>query len=215
MRTIRWLFYFSGLIVFSYGISVALKMQHLGVHPWDVLNVALYEKIGLSIGSWAIIISVLLIIVSWILDKSYIKLGTFLNGVLVGAFVDLFLWLDFLPQASHTWTDILFMIVGIITMGIGGGLYNSAEVGAGPRDGFMLSISDKLGAPIGRIRIMVESMVLIIGLFLGGPVFWFTFIFTFIQSPVFAYSLRKFKDLLAFIERRNEKEIETELELQG
>src|SRR5690606_37218048 len=210
MRTIRWLFYFSGLIVFSYGISIALKMQHLGVHPWDVLNVALYEKIGLSIGSWAIIISVLLIIVSWILDKSYIKLGTFLNGVLVGAFVDLFLWLDFLPQASHTWTDILFMIVGIITMGIGGGLYNSAEVGAGPRDGFMLSISDKLGAPIGRIRIMVESMVLIIGLFLGGPVFWFTFIFTFIQSPVFAYSLRKFKDLLAFIERRNEKEIETE-----
>ena len=197
MRTIRWLFYFSGLIVFSYGISVALKMQHLGVHPWDVLNVALYEKIGLSIGSWAIIITVLLIIVSWILDKSYIKLGTFLNGVLVGAFVDLFLWLDFLPQASHTWTDILFMIVGIITMGIGGGLYNSAEVGAGPRDGFMLSISDKLGAPIGRIRIMVESMVLIIGLFLGGPVFWFTFIFTFIQSPVFAYSLRKFKDLLA------------------
>ncbi len=209
--TIRWLFYMTGLIVFSYGICISLQMQHLGVHPWDVLNVALFEKLGLSIGSWAIIISVLLIIVSWILDKSYIKLGTFINGVGVGAFVDLFLWIDFLPEASHTWTDMFVMIVGIITMGIGGGLYNSAEVGAGPRDGFMLSISDKLGAPIGRIRIIVESLVLVLGLILGGPVFWFTFIFTFIQSPVFAYTFEKFKGILALIERKVEVKQSTEV----
>ncbi|WP_223155064.1 YczE/YyaS/YitT family protein [Alkalibacillus aidingensis] len=205
MYIIRWLFYLIGLIIFSYGITIALSLQHLGIHPWDVLSVALYEKMGLSIGSWAIIISLVLIIVSWILDKSYIKLGTFLNGILVGVFVDLFLWLDFLPNASYAWTDILVMIGGIITMGMGGGLYNSAQVGAGPRDGFMLSIADKLGAPIGRIRIIVESSVLVLGLILGGPVFWFTFIFTFIQSPVFAYSFMKFKALLHFIEHRRDE----------
>ncbi|TSJ62529.1 hypothetical protein FPQ13_10020 [Allobacillus salarius] len=199
----RWLFYFIGLLTFSYGITIALSMQHLGIHPWDVLAVALFEKLGLSIGSWAIIISLILIIVSWFLDKSYIKLGTFLNGVLVGAFVDLFLWIDFLPNASFTWTDSLVMIDGMVVMGIGGGLYNSAQVGSGPRDGFMLSIADKMNAPIGRVRIIVESFILVIGFILGGPVFWFTLIFTFVQSPVFAYSFIRFKAILSFIERRH------------
>jgi len=202
VKLIRWIFYIGGLVVFSYGIAIALKMQHLGVHPWDVLNVALFEKFGLSIGSWAIIISILLIIVSWILDKRYIKLGTFLNGILVGALVDFYLWTNLLPSASNTWTDIVVLLLGMLIMGFGGGLYNSAELGAGPRDGFMLSISDKLGASIGLVRIIIETIVLIIGFLLGGPVFIFTFIFTFIQSPVFAYSFKKFKQILSRIEHK-------------
>ncbi|WP_026909064.1 YczE/YyaS/YitT family protein [Paucisalibacillus globulus] len=205
IRTIRWLFYLAGLITFSYGITIALKMQYLGVHPWDVLNVALYEKVGLTIGSWAIIISIFLICVSLVLDKSYVKLGTFLNAILVGAFVDLFLLIDFLPNASHTWTDYLIMIIGIITMGFGGGLYNSAEIGAGPRDGFMLSISDKFGKSVGLVRIVVETIVLLIGLLLGGPVFLFTFIFTFVQSPVFAYTFKKFKAFIVLMEKRYDR----------
>ncbi|WP_010094042.1 YczE/YyaS/YitT family protein [Ornithinibacillus scapharcae] len=205
IRTIRWLFYMAGLLIFSYGITIALKLQYLGIHPWDVLNVALYERLGLTIGTWAIIISLFLIVVSWFLDKSYIKLGTFLNAILVGAFVDMFLWIDFLPNATHTWADYFIMIVGIIVMGFGGGLYNSAEIGAGPRDGFMLSISDKLGKSVGLVRIVVESFVLVIGLLLGGPVFLFTFIFTFVQSPVFAFTLKKFKAIIVLLDKRNNK----------
>lgn len=187
-------------MLFSLGISVVIKVQHLGIHPWDVLNIALFEKYGLSIGSWAIIISFVLVIVSFVLDKSYIKLGTLFNAILVGAFVDLYLWMDFLPEASYSWFDILIIFLGIFFMGVGGGLYNAAGVGSGPRDGFMLSISDKLNLPISRVRIIIESLVLIIGLVLGGPVFIFTFIFTFIQSPLFQYSYKKFGKLLIKIE---------------
>ena len=46
MFVTRWLFYFIGLLTFSYGITIALSMQHLGIHPWDVLAVALFEKLG-------------------------------------------------------------------------------------------------------------------------------------------------------------------------
>ncbi|MFC3041473.1 YitT family protein [Virgibacillus xinjiangensis] len=188
VHMLRWSVYLIGIMIFSLGISITINMQHLGIHPWDVLNVAFYDKVGLSVGSWAIIISFVLIVISWILDKSYIKLGTFLNAVLVGAFVDLYLWLGFLPTASSTWMDILVIITGIVVMGIGGGFYNAAGVGSGPRDGFMLSISDKTGASIGKVRIITETTVLVLGLFLGGPVFIFTFIFTFIQSPLFQYT---------------------------
>jgi len=202
MLGIRWGFFLVGVLIFSYGISIAIKVQHVGIHPWDVLNVALFEKVGLSIGSWAIIISVLLIVVSWILDKSYIKLGTFFNAVLVGAFVDFFLWLDILPQAAHGWMDYFIVFIGIIVMGLGGGVYNAAGVGSGPRDGFMLSISDKLGASIGKIRIIAETLVLGIGWILGGPVFIVTFLFTFIQSPIFQYTFHAFRRLIFKLDLR-------------
>ncbi|GAB3061695.1 YczE/YyaS/YitT family protein [Virgibacillus ainsalahensis] len=205
--TLRWSVYLIGVIIFSFGISITISMQHLGVHPWDLLNVALYNKVGLSIGSWAIIVSFLLIIISWILDKSYIKIGTFLNAVLVGAFVDFYLWIGILPQATNTWMDIIFMIIGIIIMGIGGGMYNAAGVGSGPRDGFMLSISDKLGASIGKVRIITESFVLVLGLILGGPVFIFTFIFTFIQSPIFQRTYLQLSRVVERISSKYEKKL--------
>src|SRR5699024_6122876 len=132
-----------GLMIFSVGISVTINVQHLGLHPWDVLNVALFETVGLSIGSWNIIIGFMLIGISLLLDRTRVKVGTFLNAIIVGSFVDIYLWLDFLPKATQTWTDMLVIIAGIIIMGVGGGIYNSHNVGSGPRDGFKLSVEDK------------------------------------------------------------------------
>src|SRR5699024_3069047 len=137
----------------------------------------------------AIIISFLLIVVSWILDKSYIKIGTFLNAFLVGLFVDLFLWLDFLPAASYSWVDIFIIAGGIVVMGIGGGVYNEAGVGLG----------------LGKVRVITESTVLVIGLVLVGPVFIFTFIFTFIQSPIFQYVYLKSSHYIEQLDRKSRK----------
>lgn len=185
-----------GNIIFSLGISISINVQHLGIHPWDVLNVGLFEKVGLTIGSWNIIIGIILITVSLILDRTYVKIGTLFNAILVGSFVDFYLWLDFLPKATHTWTDIIVIIIGIVVMGVGGGMYNAAGVGSGPRDGFMLSISDKTGISIGKVRIITETSILLVGLLIGGPVFIFTLVFTFIQSPIFQFIYLKFINYL-------------------
>lgn len=115
-------------------------------------------------------------------------------------FVDFFLWLDFLPKATHTGIDIIIIVCGIVIMGFGGGLYNSVGLGAGPRDGFMLAISDKTGYSIRFVRIVTELLVLVIGFFIGGPVFIFSVIFTFIQSPVFQFSYEQLTVLLKRIE---------------
>lgn len=178
---LRWSFFVIGLVFFSLGISITINVQHLGIHPWDVLSVGLYDIAGFTIGTWNIVCGIILILISYMLDKRYIKIGTFINALLVGSFVDLILWLDFLPHATDTWVDIVIILIGIVLMGFGGGTYNAAGVGSGPRDGFMLSISDKIGAPIRRVRIITETSVLLFGLLLGGPVFIFTFLFTFIH----------------------------------
>ncbi|MGM8365287.1 YczE/YyaS/YitT family protein [Virgibacillus sp. W0181] len=197
--------YMLGLLIASYGISLTIKVQHLGLAPWDVLSVGLYEKLGLSIGTWTIIIGILLIGVSFILDKSYIKLGTFVNAFTVGSFVDLFLWIDIFPPTTHSWPDIFTILLGIVLLGIGGGIYNAAHLGAGPRDGFMLSMSDKSGLSIGKVRIITESSVVLLGLMLGGPVFIITFIFTFIQSPLFQFSYLKITRIVDHLSEKTEE----------
>ncbi|MQR96283.1 YczE/YyaS/YitT family protein [Fictibacillus phosphorivorans] len=186
--TIKLIFFFIGLILFSYGIAMAIQVKYLGISPWDVLNLALYDQFGLTIGTWNIIVGFLLITCTFFINRRFINIGTFLNAVLVGVFVDFFLFFHLLPHTTNTIIDLVLLLIGILLMGIGGGMYSAAGIGAGPRDGLMLSLSDITGLSISRVRIIMECMVLLVGLTMGGPVFIFTFIYTFIQSPIYQKS---------------------------
>ena len=199
-QIISYSFFFAGLVCFGLGVAVSVKVKYLGLHPWDVLNVALFEHFGFSIGTWSIVVGLLLLSVSLVVRKKYVNIGTFLNALLIGPIMDLFLWLDILPDASNDWTDYLLLLTGILVIGVGGGMYVAGGVGAGPRDGFMLSISERTGLSVVKARILVESVVLVIGYLLGGPVFWVTFVYTLILSPIFQASLKFFTRLRAQLE---------------
>ena len=204
LHLIRWGMFFGGLCLLGMGNALAVKVKFLGLHPWEVLNVALFQEIGLTIGSWSIITGLFLVLITYIVDRKYISLGTFLNAMCVGVIMDFFLWSGLLPESSGTWIDYFILLAGILLAGIGGGLYVASNLGAGPRDGFMLIVSERTGISVSRARILVESIILIFGFLLGGPVFIATFIYTFIQSPVFQKSRTLFSGLLEkWIERRS------------
>ncbi|MBT2729388.1 YitT family protein [Bacillus sp. ISL-75] len=205
MKFFQYFLFFAGLTFFGLGNAIAVKVKYVGLHPWEVLNVALYQHFGLTIGTWGVICGLILIFISFFVARSYISIGTILNALCIGPIMDFFLWLDILPNATGTWLDYLILLSGIMITGIGGGMYVAAGIGAGPRDGFMLSISDKTKLSVSQARIIVESIVLMIGLLLGGPVFIATFLYTFIQSPIFHHSLKLFKSLVETVKRKNSK----------
>lgn len=205
MKFFQYFLFFAGLTLFGLGNAIAVKVKYVGLHPWEVLNVALYQHFGLTIGTWGVICGLILIFISFFVARSYISIGTILNALCIGPIMDFFLWLDILPKATGTWLDYLILLSGIMITGIGGGMYVAAGIGAGPRDGFMLSISDKTKLSVSQARIIVESIVLMIGLLLGGPVFIATFLYTFIQSPIFHHSLKLFKSLVETVKRKNSK----------
>ncbi|MDP4083224.1 MAG: hypothetical protein Q8934_01265 [Bacillota bacterium] len=204
IKLFRYLLFFGGLVCFGLGNALAIKVKFLGLHPWDVLNVALYQHFGLSIGTWSIICGLFLVSISLFMNRKYINIGTFLNALIIGPTMDFFLWSGILPNATHTWVDYFILLTAIIITGIGGGMYVAGGIGAGPRDGFMLSISDKTGLSVSKARMIVESLVLIIGYFLSGPIFIASFFYTFIQSPMFHQSLNFFKKIVEKIEKRQE-----------
>ncbi|MEH7485014.1 hypothetical protein V7157_28865 [Neobacillus drentensis] len=205
MKFFQYFLFFAGLTFFGLGNAIAVKVKYVGLHPWEVLNVALYQHFGLTIGTWGVICGLILIFISFFVARSYISIGTILNALCIGPIMDFFLWLDILPKATGTWLDYLILLSGIMITGIGGGMYVAAGIGAGPRDGFMLSISDKTKLSVSQARIIVESIVLMIGLLLGGPVFIATFLYTFIQSPIFHHSLKLFMSLVETVKRKNSK----------
>lgn len=205
VKVIQYVIFLLGLTFFGLGNAIAVKVQHVGLHPWEVLNVALYQHFGLTIGTWGVVCGLLLVIISFFTARKYIRIGTFLNALLIGPIMDFFLWLDFLPDPTNSWVDYVILFCAIVIAGIGGGMYVAAGLGAGPRDGFMLSISNKTKLSVSQARILVESFILIIGFILGGPVFIATFLYTFIQSPVFQRSLSLFNSLIELLKNKNKQ----------
>jgi uncharacterized membrane protein YczE len=211
-RLLRYFIFFLGLTFFGLGNAIAVKVQSLGLHPWEVLNVALFHRFGFTIGTWSVICGLVLVLIAFVVDRKYINIGTFLNTLLIGPIMDFFLHLNILPhETDHWWLNLLILLMGIIISGIGGGIYVAAGIGAGPRDGFMLSISEKTGLSVSRARIVVESIILIIGFILGGPVFIMTFAYTFIQSPIFQFSMKLMRSYIASKDRKQTGQFEIRL----
>ena len=188
--TYRWIFFFIGIMILGLGVSLTIKGQLLGVGAWDVLHVGLYNTLGLSIGSWSIILGVIIIVVSSIGLRELPKLGTFLNMLFVGLFIDFFNWL--LPDPATVTLQVISFILGVLALAVGSGIY----ISAGPRDSLMLLIVNKLKLSMRVARTIMEVLVAVTGFLLGGPIGIGTVIMAFAIGPVMQIAFGSSKKLL-------------------
>lgn len=165
---LRWAFFLIGLIVLAFGISLTIKGKLLGIGPWDVFHYGLYKQLGLTIGSWSIIVGIIIIVLTWIGTKTPPTVGAIVNMLLLGTFIDIFNAI--LPNPENVVIQVICFIVGVVILGYGIALYVSANLGAGPRDGLMLLIVEKTGWSITLVRNGIEFTVFFFGWLLGGPV---------------------------------------------
>ena len=200
----RFIIYLFGLLVMSLGI-VLLILADLGPSPWDVLHVGLYYKFGLTIGSWNIIAGFFILGVSAMISKSIPQFGAFLNMILVGLFIDMYLMIPFLQTPSSLTGKVVMFAVALLINCYGMGLYISAQLGAGPRDSLMLAITSKTGWKVGKVRSTMEVLVLIIGWQLGGPLFWGTIVISLMIGVIAGFSLPQCQRFTNFILQRLKK----------
>lgn len=190
----RWSFYLIGLIIMALGISMTIKGKRLGIGPWDVLHVGLYEKFGLTIGTWTIILGLVIVLSTTIILKEWPKIGTWINMALLGLFIDVFNWL--LPNVEALSAQSIMFVLGIIVMCYGIGVYMSPNVGAGPRDSLMLIFVEKFGVSIKKIRTSIEVVVAILGWILGGPIGVGTVLIALLIGQIVHYTLPQSRALL-------------------
>lgn len=184
----RFIIYILGLLTMALGIVLQIKAD-LGASPWDVLHVGLYYQLGLTIGTWSIIVGLIILTSAAILMKEFPQMGAFLNMVLVGLFIDLYLLLPVLSTPEALVGKTFMLLSGITLSGYGMGIYISAQFGAGPRDSLMIALTTKTGWKLSRVRAIMELIVLFIGWQLGGPVYLGTILFSITIGYIAGYAL--------------------------
>jgi uncharacterized membrane protein YczE len=150
-----------------YGLGVALQVASgLGNDPWDVFHQGLSRRFGLSLGTWIVIVGVLVLLL-WIPLRQRPGVGTVSNAVLVGVFADLFLYL--LPDPDGLPLRWTYLAAAVLVQGVATGCYIGAGLGPGPRDGLTTGLAAR-GHSIRRVRTCIALSVLAVGWLLGGTV---------------------------------------------
>ncbi len=156
--------------LFLHGLGIVMQIQaNIGYAPWDVLHTGLATTIGVTIGQASIAVGLALLFVNSIL-KEPLGLGTVLNMLLVGIFVDLILMTGLIPQMDHLISGIALLIIGLIVLAFGVYFYIGSGFGAGPRDTLMVALNRRLRIPVGLARTSIEMTALVIGWLMGGMV---------------------------------------------
>lgn len=153
-----------GLYLVGLGLAMMIHTG-LGVPPWDVLTQGLQHQTGLSFGVAATIISAIVLLL-WIPIKQKPGIGTLVNAMAIGPFAD---WnAPFMPKLDGFGWNLLWLILGLVVISMGSGLYISAHLGGGPRDGLMVGLTRVSGWPFWLVRTLGEAIVLFTGWALGG-----------------------------------------------
>ncbi|WP_462419753.1 YczE/YyaS/YitT family protein [Salinicoccus sp. Marseille-QA3877] len=174
----RWIFFVTGMIILSLGVTLTIKGRLLGLAPWDVLHYGLWQTFGLTIGSWSIIVGAVIVIFTAVALKRLPKLGVYINMFTIGIFIDIFNFL--LPDVDGWIMHVLVFTVGLFVMAFGIAFYITPNLGAGPRDTLMLFFIEKFNLKLSSARNLMEIFALVAGFLLGGPVFIGTIIIVFL-----------------------------------
>ncbi len=164
----RFLVFMVGIFLISLGVVFMINAT-LGVAPWETFHIGLEMHLPLSLGQVMQIVGLILIIISYFLGVKP-NLGTILNMILIGVFIDLITYLGFTSNPESMLVRILFLCIGIFFYGFGTGMYISANWGPGPRDSVMVAINQRSTVRIAYVRGGMELTVLGLGFLLGGPV---------------------------------------------
>ncbi len=164
-RLRRLLQLYLGLALYGFSASLLL-LAGLGVDPWDVFHQGLSRRFGLGVGTWVIIVGVV-VLALWIPLRQRPGLGTLSNVVVIGVVIDLVLATVPAPRALVV--RVALMVAGVFLNGVATGAYIGAGLGPGPRDGLMTGLAAR-GRSIRVVRTAIELTVLATGWLLGGTV---------------------------------------------
>lgn len=153
-----------GLCLFGAGEG-ALVAAGLGNAPWTVLAQGIARRTPLDIGGATIAVS-LVVLLGWIPLRQRPGIGTIANVIVIGVALDFASRV--LPQPRTFAWQLLQACIGIATVGLGSAFYLTANLGPGPRDGWMTGIHRRTGVGVATVRTTIELVALGLGIALGG-----------------------------------------------
>ena len=179
-----------GLCIAHLGVTLFLQ-SNLGSDPFNVFIQGLYR--GLPWSRWSFIthgrvhllVSLLIMLVLLVVDRSYVGIGTVLCMALGGPIIDVYtVWLSPVINGSLPLPVRLgLLVVGCVILAFGMTIVIRSQAGTGPNDLVAVVLSAKWKKPFGPVRIGVDLTFAAVGFLLGGVLGVGTVICAFLVGP--------------------------------
>ena len=199
-----------GLTIAHLGVTLFL-LSDLGSDPFNVLVQGVYRTLDrllhwsfLTHGRTHVGISLLIVLILLVIDRSYIKIGTALCMLFGGPIIDFFTMLlsPALGNLSSFAPRLLMLVAGCVILAYGMTIVIRSDAGTGPNDLVALVISEKRSWKFSVVRIVVDAAFTLLGFLLGGIAGLGTLICMFLVGPVAGFFLPVNERLVERIVRR-------------
>ena len=179
-----------GSVVAAYGITLALYAGFGGA-TLAVLWQGISKTFHVSIGMASMIVAIIMIVFAFFYDRSQIQIGTILYQIVYSFCVDLFA--DMHVYSTHLWINIFIMLLGVILFAIGTGVYAAASLGRGSYEALTFSLAEKNAWQVKVVRMILDIVMVVVGVFLGGRFGLCTIVTIIISGPVIQFTASKIK----------------------
>ncbi|MBD1372774.1 YitT family protein [Hazenella sp. IB182357] len=194
LRTIA---YVVGLIILGLGISLVIEASQ-GAGAWDALYVGLNKQFGLTVGTWLIIVGLVLVLINAILLKERLDWFAMLTLLLLGWVVDFWLYIIINTwQPALYWEQIGLLLVGMIVMAVGVSIYLQAKFAPTSVDKLMYAIAHRTGFSLRVSKTIGEVIALAFAWIAGGPIGLGTVLITFLVGPLVQFFIKRVEPLFA------------------
>lgn len=181
-----------GSIIAAYGITLALYAGFGGA-TLAVLWQGISKTFHISIGMASLIVAIVMIVFVFFYDRSQIHIGTILYQIVYSLCVDLFANVH--VYSTHLWVNALIMLLGVVFFAIGTGFYAAASLGRGSYEALTFSLAEKNGWQVKVVRMILDMLMVIAGVILGGKFGICTIVTIIISGPVIQFAASKTKKI--------------------
>lgn len=166
----QYIFYVLGILILTFGITLTI-LSDIGTSPFDALLVGLSLNVGLTVGSWEIIIALILICCNSLLIRHRPEVLGLLTAFITGICIDMWLFLLHNLITPELWFFKLVCFgIGLVVIGFGTAIYLHTNFAAIPIDRLTLIIQELTRTNILLSRTLIYFVFLIMAMVFNGPI---------------------------------------------
>ena len=166
----RYVFYVFGILILTLGISFTIQ-SNLGTSPFDALLVGLSSNVGLTVGSWEIIIAVILIGTNSLLKRQRPEVLGLVTAFITGIGIDMWLFLLQNLITPEAWVSkAVYFGIGLVVVGLGTAIYLQTNFAPIPVDRLTLILQELTRTNVFLSRTFIYIVFLIMAMLFNGPI---------------------------------------------
>lgn len=167
---LKYVFYVVGILILTLGISLTIQSK-LGTSPFDALLVGLSKNVGLTVGSWEIILALLLIGSNSLLARKRPEILGLVTALITGIGIDMWLFLLHDIVSPDLWfSQAVCFTTGLVVVGLGTATYLQTNFAPIPVDRLTLIIKELTRKTVFFSRTLIYILFLMLAFIFNGPI---------------------------------------------